>query len=145
MKAWSQAPCTKQWLQCEASPQTDSDQKSAFQCAVWPFARAESSAHDVQFKEAGGGDRQTRSGDGREKAGKSGEGNEPIGISGECGWYRYRSQGDLRGRPTGPGRQSGAQLRDVHRRSERDGGMAGELWRYYGGDGIHRSVLDSGG
>jgi hypothetical protein len=44
IEAWSQAPCTKQWLQSETPPQTDSDQKSTFLCAVWPFARAKEEA-----------------------------------------------------------------------------------------------------
>ena len=32
---------------------------------------------------------------------------------------------------------------DLYRGSQRDGRVAGELWRYHGRDGIHRGVLDS--
>src|SRR6266851_7097666 len=37
LEAWSQAPCTRQWLQCGTPPQTDSDQKSTLLCAAWPL------------------------------------------------------------------------------------------------------------
>ena len=101
------------------------------------YVQREEATAKVRSGKGRGGQRQTGSKTKRDVSGG------PPAFGAECRRDRYRCKGNLCSRAAGPGRESGAGVFDVHRRSGGDGQVAGELWHHDGSDGEHGGVLDS--